>query len=185
MEVAKKPWAADYEEPAALEEMPEPSESAPVGSILQDIKTMMGSIPFEMKAFDSELILHINSAIFSLFSMGTRWNKNPVTGYDERWEDLFEDMPELNSIKEYVFLRVKLVFDTPGTSYIINSFKERADELAWRIKTFSEGRELDGNEPSGTDSRTTNDAVTRRADALRKKRSAVVSAHLRKGTESS
>lgn len=146
MEVAKKPWAADYEEPSPpeIEEQPEePVEAPPEGSILQDIKAMLSAIPFEMKAFDKELILHINSAIFSLFAMGTRWNKAPVTGYEQRWTDLFEDMPELNSIKEYIYLRVKLVFDTPGTSYIVNSFNARAEQLAWWIKTYSEGRAED------------------------------------------
>lgn len=185
MEVEKKPWAIGYEEPEATEQaaLPEePSESAPVGSILQDIKTMLGTIPFEMKAFDQELIHHINSAIFSLFSMGTKWSKNPVTDYTQTWEDLFGDHPEVYSIKEYVFLKVKLIFDTPATSYIINSFQASADELAWRIKTYSEGGYGDAEE-SGGDTSGTVDQTRRRADALRKKRHEVVSTHLRKGTK--
>lgn len=185
MEVAKKPWAADYEEPDPPEnekQSEEPVEAPPEGSILQDIKTMLSSIPFEMKAFDQELILHINSAIFSLFSMGTKWTKSPVVDYSQTWSDLFGDHPEIHSIKEYVFLKVKLVFDTPGTSYIINSFQARADELAWRIKTYSEGGYGDA-EDSGGDTAGTNDQTRRRADALRKKRHEMVSTHFRKGTK--
>lgn len=179
MEVAKKPWAADYEEPdpPENEEQPEePVEAPPEGSILQDIKTMLSSIPFEMKAFDQELVLHINSAIFSLFAMGTKWNSAPVTGYEQRWTDLFEDMPELHSIKEYIYLRVKLVFDTPGTSYIINSFNARAEQLAWWIKTYSEGRAEDD---TGRDHE---ESERRRADALWSEGDEVVSAHLWEGT---
>lgn len=185
MEVAKKPWAVGYEEPDSQEttvQSEAQDEAPPEGSILQDIKTMLSSIPFEMKAFDQELILHINSAIFYLFSMGTKWTKSPVVDYSQTWSDLFGDHPEIHSIKEYVFLKVKLVFDTPGTSYIINSFQARADELAWRIKTYSEGGYGDA-EDSGGDTAGTNDQTRRRADALRKKRHEMVSTHFRKGTK--
>lgn len=148
MEVVQKPWVADYAEPDLPEETENPSESGkpeegpPDGSILQDIKTMLSNIPFEMKAFDQEIILYINSAIFKLSNQGTKWNGRKISGYEETWNDLFDESPELNSIKEFIFIDVKLVFDPPSTSYGINNFKARADELAWRVSTTSEGRDI-------------------------------------------
>lgn len=155
METSQKPWAANYEEPDISDEPvdpigpEEPIEKPPDGSILQDIKTMLSNIPFEMKAFDEELILYINSAIFKLSNQGTFWNNKKVTGYDETWDSLFEEAPEVNSIKEFIFIDVKLVFDPPSSSYGINSFKARADELAWRVSCTSEGRNDDDRGISG------------------------------------
>lgn len=146
MEVVQKPWAANYVEPDQPEETEDPSEpeeGPPDGSVLQEIKTMLSNIPFEMKAFDQEIILYINSAIFKLSNQGTNWSGRKVTGYEETWNDLFDESPELNSIKEFIFIDVKLVFDQPSTSYGINNFKERANELAWRVSITSEGRNID------------------------------------------
>ena len=108
-------------------------------SILTSTKKILG-IENVYTAFDPDILLHINSVFVTLNQLGI----GPVTGFaieDEvpTWVDFLGPDPRLNSVKTYVYLRVRLLFDPPSTSYLITSMKEQVQELEWRLNVYREG----------------------------------------------
>ena len=101
-------------------------------SILNDVKHTLGLLP-EQTAFDIDIIMHVNNAISTLTQLGV----GPIEGYmiddaSNMWDE-FADDPRLNSVKSYIFLKVKLVFDPPGFGFVIASMERQIQELEYRI----------------------------------------------------
>ena len=102
-------------------------------SILTSIKNLLG-INEECKDFDNEIIPHINTAFLALQQIGvTLSNTFMVTSDSETWEDVFGSIKYIDAIKTYTFIKVKLVFDPPSSSSILESLKQAVDTLEWRI----------------------------------------------------
>lgn len=101
-------------------------------SILLTIKDLLG-LEDDYEAFDSELIVHINSAIMRLRTIGIGPEKGfSITGPDETWTDLLgDDLGMLGSVKDYIYKRVRLAWDPPTTSFVLSALKESKDELEW------------------------------------------------------
>lgn len=107
-------------------------------SILTSIKKMLG-IAEEYTHFDEDIIMHINSVFMTLTQLGV----GPAEGFRIRddsaiWADFMPDSPVFESVKTYVFLRVKLIFDPPLTSAVIDSYERQIDEFEWRLNVSAE-----------------------------------------------
>jgi hypothetical protein len=110
-------------------------------SILNSTKKILG-IAEDYTAFDLDIITHINTAFSTLTQLGV----GPSAGFmieDDTavWGDFIIDNTEYNSVKSYVFLRVRLLFDPPTTSYLINAYQEQIRELEWRLNVRREETE--------------------------------------------
>lgn len=108
-------------------------------SILTGTKKILG-IAEDYTAFDLDIITHINT----VFSILTQLGIGEVTGYmiedkTADWSDFLGDDITLNSIKTYMYLKVRLLFDPPTTSYALASMKEQVSELEWRLNVNREG----------------------------------------------
>ena len=57
---------------------------------------------------------------------------------EAEWEDFLGGDKEYNSVKTYVYLKVRQLFDPPTTSYLITAFNEQVRELEWRLNTHRE-----------------------------------------------
>lgn len=102
-------------------------------SILTSIKKMLG-ISEEYEYFDADLIMHINS----VFSILTQLGVGPSEGFfiedgNKTWNDFIPNSPKLSSVKSYMYLKVKLLFDPPLSSAVIESMKQTINELEWRL----------------------------------------------------
>lgn len=103
-------------------------------SILNSIKKMLG-IAAEYKHFDSDIIMHINSVFMTLNQLGI----GPKNGYSilselETWENFLGESTNLEAVKQYVYLEVKMMFDTSTTSNAtLDAMKRQSDELEWRL----------------------------------------------------
>jgi hypothetical protein len=107
-------------------------------SILNSTKKILG-IASDYTAFDLDIITHINTAFSTLTQLGV----GPADGFmieDDtvEWTEFVSTDLQLNSVKSYVFLRVRLLFDPPGTSYLINAYQDQIKELEWRLNTHRE-----------------------------------------------
>jgi hypothetical protein len=107
-------------------------------SILQSTKRAL-SISETVTVFDSVIIMHINSVFSTLTQLGV----GLTSGYSieddtPTWEDLLEGDLRYNMIKSYMYLKVRMLFDPPTTSFAIAAFKDQASELEWRISTNRE-----------------------------------------------
>lgn len=102
-------------------------------SILTSIKKMLGIVE-EYTHFDQDLIIHINSVLMILTQMGV----GPSTGFsisDETatWEDFLGTDTRFESVKSYIYLKVRLLFDPPQSSALIESTNKLISELEWRL----------------------------------------------------
>lgn len=103
-------------------------------SILTSIKKLLG-IAKEDTSFDHDIIMHINSVLMILTQVGV----GPSDGFvieDESalWSDFTQDYKKLIAIKSYVYLKVRLLFDsTTLSSTVIESINRQIEELEWRL----------------------------------------------------
>lgn len=107
-------------------------------SILTSIKKLLG-IDEEYTQFDSDIIMHINSVFLNLTQLGV----GPSEGFQieddsDTWEDFIGDSNQLQAVKSYVYLKVKLLFDPPLSSSVIESMNRMIAELEWRLNVAVE-----------------------------------------------
>lgn len=119
-------------------------------SILDSVKKSLG-IETDDESFDTELILHINSVMSTLNDIGV----GPPDGFaiedkDAVWADLIGNDLRFNDVKQYVYLKVRVIFDPPTTSFqLVQSMRDTATELEWRINARREGNEWVDPNPTG------------------------------------
>lgn len=103
-----------------------------MSSILNDVKKVC-NVPPDYTAFDQELILHVNSIFMVLKQLGVGPEEGfRITGETEEWES-YSGVDDLEAVKTYLGLRVKLIFDPNGSSYVISALEKVCSELEWRL----------------------------------------------------
>ena len=107
-------------------------------SILKTIRGMLGPDE-DYEHFDSQIIPHINAAFSRLCRLGVGPEKPfKITGIEEEWIDFMEDGYQ-EEIKEYIFLKVKTVFDTSTiNSSVLSAYNDRIKELEWELNDVGE-----------------------------------------------
>ena len=106
-------------------------------SILTSIKKLLG-ITEDYINFDTDIIIHINSAFTTLKQLGVGPAKGfRITGKEETWDKFVADEDFLDSVKTYVYLKVKIVFDPPLNSSVMEAFKQEIKEFEWRLNIDS------------------------------------------------
>lgn len=113
------------------------------GSILNTIKRALGLEP-DYDTYDLEVITHINSVFSTLQQLGVGTDEAyEIESADNKWEEFLENDKNLNAVKSYIFMRVKLIFDPPGNSFAVESLQKQVDQLEWRLNVYSEGKRED------------------------------------------
>ena len=102
-------------------------------SILTSIKKMLG-LHASDESFDIDVIIGINTALAALTQIGV----GPAEGFTiedatTTWSDFIGMSPKLEFIKTYVYLKVKLIFDPPQSSSVIEAYNRSIGELEYRI----------------------------------------------------
>lgn len=100
-------------------------------SILSIIKRRLG-INTDVDEFDYDIRAHINSAFLSLRQIGV----GPTTFFSidttTTWSEFATSLP-IDVIEDYIYLKVKLVFDPPTSASVIEAYKDRLSELEFRM----------------------------------------------------
>jgi hypothetical protein len=107
-------------------------------SILTSVKKVL-NVDATYTAFDEDILMHINSVFSTLTQLGV----GPATGFaieddTATWDAFLGTDPRLNNVKTYVCLRVRMLFDPPTTSYLIDAMKEQIRELEFRMNVYRE-----------------------------------------------
>lgn len=108
-------------------------------SILTSVKKMLGYEEAET-GFDDELIMHINTVFADLTQLGV----GPSEGFEIEdktytWEDFIPNMQKFSGVKTYIFMRVKLIFDSATmSSALIESYNKQIDRFEWRLNHAAE-----------------------------------------------
>lgn len=108
-------------------------------SILIGTKKILG-IGADYDAFDLDIITHINAVFMTLNQLGI----GPAEGFmieddSSKWQDFLGEDANLNAVRTYVYLRVRVLFDPPSTSFHLNSLQEQIKEFEWRLNVNREG----------------------------------------------
>jgi len=107
-------------------------------SILNSTKEVLG-ILVDYEAFDLAVITHINAAFAALAQLGV----GPEEGFtieddSQEWETLALPQNQLNMARTYIFLKVRMLFDTPATSFMIDAMERQIAEHEWRLAQAAE-----------------------------------------------
>ena len=107
-------------------------------NILSSIKKLLG-IPTEETAFDSDIIMHINSVFMILNQLGI----GPIDGFTisddyALWSDFIPDGQNLELVKSYMYMKVRLMFDPPSSSAVLSAMEKSISEFEWRLNVQAE-----------------------------------------------
>ena len=107
-------------------------------SILTSTKKILG-IAESYTAFDLDVITHINAAFSILNQLGV----GPEEGFmiedaGATWDEFGVPLMQLNLIRTYVFLKVRVLFDPPTTSFLIDATNRQIEEYEWRLNVLAE-----------------------------------------------
>lgn len=110
-----------------------------IESILTSVKKL-ANIAEDDPSFDQDLLMHINSVFADLAQLGV----GPENGFEihdsnDTW-DSFIDVTQQNSVKSYMYLRVRLLFDPPTNGFAITAMEKQIEKLEWRLNVEREGR---------------------------------------------
>lgn len=107
-------------------------------SILNSTKKALGLDP-DYDVFDPDLLMHINSVFGTLTQLGV----GPAEGFmieddSTEWDAFLGNDPGLNPVKTYMVLRVRLVFDPPQNSFLVDAIHKQIQEQEWRLNMHAE-----------------------------------------------
>lgn len=110
-------------------------------SILTSIKKMLGIVE-EYEHFDDDLIMHINSVFSILTQLGVGSSKGfMIEDESANWEEFISDEAKLMLVKSYMLLKVKLLFDPPLSSAVLECYNKQIEEYEWRLNAAAENDE--------------------------------------------
>ena len=103
-------------------------------SILTSIKKLLG-VHAEDESFDTDIIMHINSTFSTLNQLGVGPSEGfMITDEDATWEDFIQDKRTIESVKSYMYCKVRLLFDPSSlTSAVIAAYERQITEFEWRL----------------------------------------------------
>lgn len=108
-------------------------------SILTSVKKLLG-IEDDYTHFDTDIIMHINSVFMILNQMGV----GPSTMFtisDEYsvWRDFIpEEDPKMEIVKSYMYMKVRLIFDPPTSSALMEAMNRSISEFEWRLSVAAD-----------------------------------------------
>lgn len=107
-------------------------------SILDSVKKVLG-IPNDYDVFDTDIIMHINSILSVLHQLGASPEGGVyITDSSTKWSELIGDRKNIEMVRSYVALRVRLLFDPPTTSHMETALKAQAEEFEWRLNIMED-----------------------------------------------
>ena len=99
---------------------------------------MLG-VPKEYDAFDTDIVIHINSVFGTLNQLGV----GPADGFriknpDTTWSEYLQDSKKFDAVKTFMYLKVRLLFDPPSSSAISATFERMISEYEFRLRVEAE-----------------------------------------------
>jgi hypothetical protein len=102
-------------------------------SILNSVKKVLG-MEASYTAFDTDVLMHINTAFSTLHQLGVGPpDAFVVSNSTPEWSSFIASVDGIEAVRSYVFLRVRLLFDPPTTSFGITAMENMVKEMEWRL----------------------------------------------------
>ena len=114
-------------------------------NILSSIKKLLG-LNDGVTVFDTDIVIHINTVFANLTQMGVGPQNDEgknigfrISTGNEVWGDFTANDILIENVKTYIYVKVKMVFDPPTSSALIDAYNAQAKELEWRLYTQEGG----------------------------------------------
>ena len=107
-----------------------------LNNILKSVKLALGGslVSYSDDAFDSNLLMHINSVFVILNQLGVGPREIFVADENSEWDEfLVENSSKLRMVQSYMYLRIRLIFDPPSSSFVLDAIKEQIKEYEFRM----------------------------------------------------
>lgn len=112
-------------------------------SILNSQKKLLG-IANDYNVFDDDLIIHINTIFGTLHQLGVGPSKQfYIVDAGDLWSDFTTNREEIQEVRTYMYLSLRLLFDPPANSFVYSGMKQQLDEYTWRLTVKAD--EVKGN----------------------------------------
>lgn len=107
-----------------------------LSDIITDVKQMVGASIYD-NSFDVNIVIAINSALAVLSDIGISEADNVCLeiGDTVKWDELLEGRTDIEYIKSYIYLKVKMLFDPPSSSALLDAYNRQIAEFEWRLNT--------------------------------------------------
>lgn len=116
-------------------------------SILLTIKKLIG-MDENYNAFDVDIIIAINGSFMILNQLGVGPDDPfSITGSEETWRDFSETIGQNELVKNYIYLRTKLLFDPPTTGVLHEAIERQIAEFEFRLMVQSKNKGGDEDDP--------------------------------------
>ena len=107
-------------------------------SILTTIKKLLG-VPEDYEHFDMDITMHINSVFMILNQLGVGPSDGfSITDKTAVWNNFISDKDNLEAVKSYMYMKVRLLFDPPLSSAVMECMNRMISELEWRLNSEAE-----------------------------------------------
>lgn len=112
-------------------------------SILLSVKKVLG-VDADCSDFDTDILMHLNSVLAVLQQLGIGPDDGYyVDGIDQTWSDyLGESHAYVAMVKSYITAKVRLLFDPPVSSAVMESLSRTCSEFEWRANVAAENKQL-------------------------------------------
>lgn len=109
-----------------------------IDSILTSVKKNL-NIAEDVTAFDPDIILHINSTFAKLNQMGVGPEETfMIEDASEEWDEFSTNL-DINMVRSYMYLEVRMLFDPP-TASVLTSLEKKIAEYEWRLNVADDDR---------------------------------------------
>ena len=89
--------------------------------------------------------MHINSVFMILNQLGVGPSDGfSITDKTAVWSDFISDNKNLEAVKSYMYMKVRLLFDPPLSSAVMECMNRMISELEWRLNSEAESNQEGG-----------------------------------------
>lgn len=107
-------------------------------SILVSIKKLL-NVEETDDSFDTDIGMLINNEFMTLHQLGIGPDEGfSITDADTKWADFSSDKTLIETVKTYVYMKVRMIFDPPASSVVADAFNSQIRELEWRLNIQAE-----------------------------------------------
>ena len=107
-------------------------------SILMSIKKLL-NVEEDDTAFDTDIGIMINNEFMTLHQLGIGPDEGfSVHDANVTWEDFSNDKTLIETVKTFIYLKVRMIFDPPASSVVADAYNSRIRELEWRLNVQAE-----------------------------------------------
>lgn len=113
-------------------------------SILLSTKKKL-NISADDKSFDTDIIISINTVLMEIMQEWHGMDKAfTISDETNTWDEILgEDPSNYEGLKDLIYLKVRLIFDPPANSSVIEQINEQIKNLEWRMYFWKDLERID------------------------------------------